>query len=64
LNVNREPSLVFITLAGLTILPLTAAKAWRDDPMHSPLSAEAIAQHAITLLLQGVGPQPPAKKTR
>jgi AcrR family transcriptional regulator len=64
LNANLEPSLVFITLVGLTILPLTAAKAWRDDPVRSQLSAEAIAQHAITLLLQGVGPQPPAKKTR
>ncbi|MGC1550613.1 MAG: TetR/AcrR family transcriptional regulator [Rhodanobacter sp.] len=64
LNANIQPSLMFLSLAGLTILPLAAAKTWRDDPVRSQLSTHDITQHAVTLLMHGAGPQPPAKKKR
>jgi hypothetical protein len=48
--------LLFITLFGMTLLPLATAPKWhRDD--NNPLSADVIARHAITLLTYGLGPQ-------
>jgi TetR/AcrR family transcriptional regulator len=57
LNADLEPSLVFMSLLGLTMLPLTAAKMWRDDPLRRELGAKDIARHAVALLMHGVGPQ-------
>jgi TetR/AcrR family transcriptional regulator len=59
LNADLEPSLVFLSLLGLTILPLTAAKAWRDDPVLGQLGAKEITRHALALLGHGIGPQRP-----
>ena len=64
LNADLEPSLLFLSLLGLTILPLTAAKAWRNDPVLSQLGAKQIARHAIALLAHGAGPQTPVSKQR
>ena len=62
LNADLEPSLVFVSLQGLTMLPLAAAKMWQDDPVRRALGAKEIARHALALLMHGVGPQVPAKK--
>ena len=62
LNADLEPSLVFMSLLGLTMLPLTAVKMWRDDPLRRELGARDIARHALALLMHGVGPQLPATK--
>ncbi|CAB3795242.1 TetR/AcrR family transcriptional regulator [Paraburkholderia caffeinilytica] len=56
LNAGLEPSLVFVTLLGMTILPLAASKLWRNDPARRNIGSEEIAQHAVALLVQGVGP--------
>jgi AcrR family transcriptional regulator len=64
LNADLEPRLVFLSLLGLTILPLTAAKTWRNDPVLGPLVAKDIARHAIALLSHGAGPHKPTGKTR
>jgi TetR/AcrR family transcriptional regulator len=64
LNADLEPSLLFLSLLGLTILPLTAVKTWRDDPVRSQLGANEIARHAIALLGHGVAPQRPTSKKR
>ena len=56
LNAGLEPSLVFVTLLGMTILPLATSKLWRNDPARCNIGSEEIARHAVALLVQGVGP--------
>jgi hypothetical protein len=50
---------VFVTVLGMTILPLAASKLWRNDPALRNCGGEQIARHAVALLVQGIG----AKKT-
>nr|WP_175226019.1 TetR/AcrR family transcriptional regulator [Paraburkholderia humisilvae] len=57
LNPDLEPSLLFVSILGLTILPLAASNAWRNDPARSRLTAADIARHALALLTNGVGPR-------
>jgi len=57
LNADLEPSLVFLSLLGLTILPLATSKEWRNDPVRRQITAQDIARHAVALLVHGVGPQ-------
>jgi AcrR family transcriptional regulator len=55
LNPSVEPSLVFVTVLGMTILPLAASKLWRNDPARRKLGGDEIARHAVALLVQGIG---------
>ena len=57
LNAGLEPSLVFVTLLGMTILPLATSKLWRNDPVRRNIGGEEIARHAVALLVQGIGPR-------
>jgi AcrR family transcriptional regulator len=56
LNAGLEPSLVFVTLLGLTILPLAASKLWCNDPVRRYVGGKEIARHVVALLVQGIGP--------
>jgi AcrR family transcriptional regulator len=56
LNAALEPSLLFQSLLGLTLLPLATSRVWRNDPARRELSAREIAQHAVALITQGIGP--------
>jgi AcrR family transcriptional regulator len=56
LNPDLEPSLVFLTLLGLTILPLATSKMWRNDPVRRSLTPDDIARHAVALLVHGLAP--------
>src|ERR1700761_3310944 len=47
LNPDIEPSLLFVSILGMTILPLAASNAWRNDPARSRLTADDIARHAV-----------------
>jgi TetR/AcrR family transcriptional regulator len=58
LNRDLEPSLLFITIFSLTILPLIATKAWQSDPLRPTLDTADIARHAVAVLSNGVGPKP------
>jgi AcrR family transcriptional regulator len=53
LNPQLEPSLVFASLFGLTVLPLATWK-WREGGRR--LTSEQIARHAVALLTHGLGP--------
>jgi TetR/AcrR family transcriptional regulator len=55
LNPDLEPSLVFSSLFGLTVLPL-ATRKW-DDHKHGAVTSESIARHAVALLTHGIGPR-------
>lgn len=57
LNEGLEPSLVFVTLMGLTLLPLATSQLWRNDPLRRNVGGEEIARHAVALLVQGIGPK-------
>jgi TetR/AcrR family transcriptional regulator len=54
LNPDLEPSLLFVSLFGLTVLPLAVRKLRVDG--RSALSAERLARHAVAMLMHGVGP--------
>ncbi|MGF6381204.1 AcrR family transcriptional regulator [Paraburkholderia atlantica] len=56
LNASLEPALVFVTLLGMTILPLATSKLWRNDPLRRSIGGAEIARHAVALLVQGIGP--------
>ncbi|APA87239.1 TetR/AcrR family transcriptional regulator [Paraburkholderia sprentiae WSM5005] len=56
LNASLEPALVFVTLLGMTILPLATSKLWRNDPLRGKIGGAEIARHAVALLAQGIGP--------
>ncbi|MBN3806647.1 TetR/AcrR family transcriptional regulator [Paraburkholderia sp. Ac-20336] len=55
LNAALEPALVFVTLLGMTILPLATSKLWGNDPMRRNIGGEEIARHAVALLMHGIG---------
>ncbi|SFI42592.1 transcriptional regulator, TetR family [Collimonas sp. OK307] len=56
LNSDLEPALIFMSLMGVTILPLAAIMTRQIGPAGRPVDAGAIARHAISLLVHGVGP--------
>ncbi|MBV7500976.1 TetR/AcrR family transcriptional regulator [Achromobacter sp. ACM05] len=53
-----EPRLVFLSILGLTLLPLATSNLWRriwqDDPVAQSIDNEAIAAHAIAMLTGGL----------
>jgi AcrR family transcriptional regulator len=57
LNPDFEPSLLFISIFGLTILPLIATKSWQSNPLRTALEPADIARHAVTILAHGVSPK-------
>lgn len=61
LNAALEPSLLFQSLLGLTLLPLATAHVWRNDLVPRRVGAEEIARHAVALITQGIRPASPLK---
>ncbi|MCH1997057.1 TetR/AcrR family transcriptional regulator [Achromobacter xylosoxidans] len=72
-----EPRLVFLSILGLTLLPLATSSLWRriwqDDPQARAIGHETIAAHATAMLTGGLfsppaapppAPATPAKRTR
>lgn len=53
-NPHIEPTLLFISIFGLIVVPLIASKTWNNDPMKHKFNPEDIARHAIALLAHGV----------
>lgn len=53
-----EPRLVFLSVMGLTLLPLATSNLWRrvwqGDPVAQSLDNDAIAAHAIAMLTGGL----------
>ena len=56
LNSSLEPSLVFVSLLGLTLLPLATSQMWRSEAGRARIGADDIARHAVAILMQGVAP--------
>lgn len=53
-NFEVEPRLVFISLLGLTLLPLATLGIWRSLPPLKSVTHEELARHAEALLLHGL----------
>jgi len=53
-----EPRLVFLSILGLTLLPLATSSLWRrvlqDDAQARAIDTRAIATHAIAMLTGGL----------
>lgn len=57
LNPDIEPALVFISILGLTLMPLIAVSSWHTDPSRPKLVPADVARHAMAILSHGVGPK-------
>ncbi|MCU6616693.1 TetR/AcrR family transcriptional regulator [Achromobacter mucicolens] len=53
-----EPRLVFLSILGMTLLPLATSNLWRriwqNDPVAQTIDNDAIARHAIAMLTGGL----------
>jgi AcrR family transcriptional regulator len=56
LNPELDPSLLMTTVLSLTVLPMTAMRKWRDDPLRKHVDPAVITRHAIAVLAHGIGP--------
>jgi TetR/AcrR family transcriptional regulator len=64
-NPAVDPRLVFVSLIGLTLLPLATMGIWRRVPQLQNISHEELARHAEALLLHGLfGPRSRRPRTR
>lgn len=54
LNPELEPSLVFVSLFGLTVFPLATSR-WRGESDRA-VGAEQLARHVVALLMNGIRP--------
>lgn len=56
LNPHLEPSLLFASLFGLTVLPMAVTYKWAEENGACAPKRDQIARHAVALLMHGIGP--------
>ena len=56
LNPHLEPSLLFVSVFGLTVLPLAVTFTWAEESGGYAPRRDQIARHAVALLMHGIGP--------
>jgi AcrR family transcriptional regulator len=56
LNKALDPALLMTSILSLTVLPMTARRKWKDDPLRKHIGPEEIARHALALLASGLTP--------
>lgn len=56
LNKALDPALLMTSILSLTVLPMTALRKWKDDPLRKHIGPEEIARHALALLSHGLAP--------
>lgn len=56
LNPLIEPSLLFVSMFGLIVLPLVASKSLGNSVIKRKLTPQDIARHAVAILSHGIGP--------
>jgi AcrR family transcriptional regulator len=66
LNRELEPRLVFMSVLGLTLLPLSTIRLWKEIPLLQQVSREDVARHAEALLVSAFSPRrrAPGRKRR
>ncbi|MGA3282132.1 MAG: TetR/AcrR family transcriptional regulator [Smithella sp.] len=53
-NPDIDPRLLFMSIIGLTMLPLATVKIWNRVPTLAGLKKDALARHVIALLMHGL----------
>ena len=53
-NPDVDPRLLFMSIIGLTMLPLATAKIWNQVPALVGLNKDDLARHVIALLIHGL----------
>lgn len=54
LSRELDPALLMTTVLSLTVLPMSAIRKWKDDPLRGHIDADVITRHAIAVLSGGV----------
>ncbi len=67
-NPGLNPQLLFMSIIGLTMLPLSMAKSWDRIPLIGKVSKQDLARHVVALLRHGLAvpagpPQAPRRKS-
>jgi AcrR family transcriptional regulator len=53
-NEGIDPRLLYMSIVGLTLLPLAAAKIWNRIPILEGVGKDDLARHVTALLLHGI----------
>ena len=53
-NPGLHPSLLFVSIMGLTMFPLAVSKIWKQFPTLKALDRQGVADHAVSLLMCGM----------
>ena len=53
-NEGIDPRLLYMSIVGLTLLPLAAAKIWNRIPILEGVGKDDLARHVTALLLHGL----------
>lgn len=56
LNKGLDPALLMTSVLSLTVLPMTALRKWKEDPLRKHIGPEEITRHALALLDRGLAP--------
>lgn len=56
IDTDLDPALLMTSVLSLTVLPMSAIRKWRDDPLRAHIDAEVIARQAVTLITRGIAP--------
>lgn len=67
-NPGLNPQLLFMSIVGLTMLPLSMAKSWDRIPLIGKVSKQDLARHVVALLRHGLDvpagqPKSPRRKS-
>ena len=62
-NPGLNPQLLFMSIVGLTMLPLSMAKDWDRIPLIGKVSKQDLARHVIALLRHGLDVPPRKRKS-
>ncbi len=62
-NEGIDPRLLYMSIVGLTLLPLAAAKIWNRIPTLEGLGQDDLARHVTALLMHGLTNPSPAPAT-
>jgi AcrR family transcriptional regulator len=63
LNPRLEPRLVFVSVLGLTLLPLANLRVLQQVPLLQGIRSDDVARHAQALLVSAFSKQPPRRRT-
>lgn len=63
-NPDLDPRLVFVSVIGLTLLPLATMNIWHQVPLLQGIRHKQVIEHAEALLLQGLSVRPRQRARR